>query len=62
TGPHNLVLFQPDGTTKVDVQGDTSFFQAPGQRAYQVLALTAGAYPYKCEVHPGTMTGTLTVK
>lgn len=62
TVPHNLVLFNPDGSTKVAVQGDTAFFTGPAQRTYQVPALPAGAYPYKCEVHPGTMTGTLTVK
>jgi len=60
--PHNLVLFNPDGTTKVAVQGDTAFFTGPGQRTYQVPALTAGAYPFKCEIHPTTMAGTLTVK
>jgi plastocyanin len=59
--PHNLVIQNPDGS-KVTVQGDTAFFTGPGQRTYQVPALTAGAYKYLCEIHPTTMLGTLTVK
>lgn len=59
--PHNLVIQNPD-SSKVTVQGDTAFFTGPGQRTYQVPALTAGAYKYLCEVHPTTMLGTLTVK
>ena len=60
TVPHNLVLQNPDGTA-VAVEGDTAFFTGPGQRTYQVPALTAGAYKYICQVHPVTMVGTLTV-
>lgn len=59
--PHNLVLENPDGSP-VAVQGDTAFFTGPGQRVYQVPALSAGAYKYICQVHPTTMTGTLTAK
>jgi plastocyanin len=58
---HNLVLKNPDGS-KVQVTGDTSFFAGPGERTYQVPALAAGDYPFVCEIHPGTMTGTLTAK
>jgi plastocyanin len=59
--PHNLVIQKPD-SSKVAVQGDTAFFTGPGQRSYQVPALTAGDYKYLCEVHPTTMLGTLSVK
>jgi plastocyanin len=61
TVQHNLVL-QDSAGTAVAVQGDTKPFTGPGDRVYQVPALTAGEYKYVCQVHPGTMTGTLTVK
>jgi plastocyanin len=60
TQPHNVVIHNPDDT-KV-AMGDTTFFTGPEKRTYQVPALAAGAYPFNCEVHPTTMTGTLTVK
>jgi plastocyanin len=58
---HNLVLSNPDGSP-VAVTGDTAFFAGPGQRTYGVPALAAGDYKFVCQVHPGTMTGTLTAK
>ena len=58
--PHNFVLKNPDGSN-VDI-GDTAFFNGPEVRTYDVPALDAGAYPFLCEVHPQTMTGTLTVQ
>ena len=57
---HNVHLKGPAGD--VALGGDTAFFQGPGTRDYAVPALPAGDYTYTCQVHPGTMKGTLTVK
>ena len=54
--PHNLVI------QNVTVQGDTAFFTGPGTREYQVPGLAAGEYGFVCQVHPTTMTGTITAK
>jgi plastocyanin len=58
--PHNVQVKGPAG--EVALGGDTAFFTGPGTRDYAVPALPAGAYTFYCVVHPGTMTGTLTVK
>jgi plastocyanin len=58
--PHNVQVKGAAGEVKLG--GDTAFFTGPGTRDYAVPALPAGAYTYYCVVHPGTMTGTLTVK
>jgi plastocyanin len=60
TQPHNVQVKGSAGD--VTLGGDTAFFIGPGTRDYSVPALPAGAYTYYCVVHPGTMTGTLTVK
>jgi len=59
--PHNLI-FQDSTGANVQVSGDASFFQGPGQRQFGVPALAAGTYSYLCQVHPTTMKGTLTVQ
>ena len=60
TGPHNIVI--KDGDTAIDMGGDTKFFTGPGERKYAIAGLDAGEYSFVCEVHPTTMTGTLTVE
>jgi plastocyanin len=54
------VIKDPGGTNVS--MGDTAFFTGPEKRSYPVPALAAGAYSFVCEVHPSTMTGTLTAK
>jgi plastocyanin/mono/diheme cytochrome c family protein len=61
TAPHNIVIEDGSGA-KVQMAGDTSPFAGPAERSYSVSALKAGDYKFICEVHPTTMTGTLTVK
>ena len=42
--------------------GDTAPFTGPAKKSFAVPALAAGDYSFVCEVHPNTMTGTLTAK
>jgi plastocyanin len=60
TDNHNVVI--EDSSGKPIPMGDTAFFKGPEVRKYPVPALKAGDYKYLCQVHPTTMTGTLTVK
>jgi plastocyanin len=57
--PHNFVISKPDGS-KVDI-GDTKIITGPATATYDVPALDAGEYPFRCDVHPQTMKGILTI-
>jgi mono/diheme cytochrome c family protein/plastocyanin len=57
---HNLMLQNPDSSAVA--MGDIAFFPGPEKRSYAVPGLKAGSYKFICQVHPTTMTGTLTVK
>ncbi len=56
SAPHNVSIYASDGGRVF--QGEV--FGGSGRRVYQVPALKAGTYTFKCDVHPD-MTGTLTV-
>lgn len=53
--PHNVSIYDAAGANVM--KGDV--FGGPSQRVYQVPALAAGTYAYRCDLHPD-MTGTLT--
>jgi plastocyanin/mono/diheme cytochrome c family protein len=57
---HNAIIENSDGSP-VDM-GSTAPFAGAEKRSYSVPALKAGDYKFICQVHPTTMTGTLTVK
>ena len=58
TAPHNVSIFTDSSASQRVFQGEV-FSQ--GERVYQVPALAAGTYFFRCDVHPD-MTGTLTVE
>ena len=61
--PHNIHVFSADPAT---VPSAESLFMGdlvtgPGSATYQVPALPAGQYAFRCDVHPTTMKGVLVV-
>jgi plastocyanin len=57
--PHNVDLFDKQGGTSL---AKASIITGVAQANVDVSALKPGTYFYQCDVHPTTMTGTLTVK
>ncbi len=58
--PHNLHVFSGADATGTSV-GKTEMEPGPVSQSLAVK-LTKGAYFFQCDVHPTTMTGTLTVE
>jgi FtsP/CotA-like multicopper oxidase with cupredoxin domain len=58
--PHNVAIYSDEAATKTLFQGD--LLTGPGTTTYQVPALPAGTYVFRCDVHPTTMKGTFIVK
>ena len=57
--PHNVDLFDTQGGTSL---AKANIITGVAQANVDVSALKPGTYFYQCDVHPTTMTGTLTVK
>ena len=57
--PHNVDLFDKQGGTSI---AKADIITGVAQANVDVPALKPGTYYYQCDVHPTTMTGTLTVK
>lgn len=57
--PHNVSIFTDSSAKQSLFIGET--FPGPATRVYDVRALAGGTYFFRCDVHPTTMTGTLTV-
>ena len=53
--PHNVAIYTDSSASQAKFQGD--IFSA-GTRVYEVPALAAGSYFFRCDVHPD-MTGTI---
>jgi plastocyanin len=58
--PHNVSLYTDSSATTVVFKG--ALVTGPKTIDYQVKALPAGQFFFRCDVHPTLMTGTLKVK
>ena len=58
--PHNVSIYTDDSATTALFNGDV--VTGPKKVTYDVPALDAGTYFFRCDVHPTTMTGTFVVK
>jgi plastocyanin len=59
---HNVVIFREDPAKSPDQQPlfDGRLTTGPSKTTYKVAPLSEGSYFFHCEVHPATMTGTIT--
>ena len=56
---HDVDIMSEDGSKIIF---DGQYIYGPKDITYDIPALPAGTYEFKCSVHPGQMTGTLTVR
>lgn len=57
---HNVAIYTDESATEGLFVGE--IFQGTDTRTYEVPALDAGTYFFRCDVHPTQMTGTFVVK
>lgn len=57
---HNVAIYTDESATESLFIGD--IFQGVDTMTYEVQALDAGTYFFRCDVHPGQMTGTFVAK
>jgi len=57
--PHNVAIYTDEGAGTPLFVGEV--FNGPDVVTYDVPALDAGTYFFRCDVHPTTMTGTFVV-
>lgn len=57
--PHNVAIYTDESASQVVYQGE--IFGGPAVKVYDVPALDAGSYFFRCDVHPD-MKGTLVAK
>jgi plastocyanin len=55
--PHNVAIYGDDSATDALFTGET--ITGPRTVTYEVPALQAGEYSFRCDVHPTQMTGTV---
>jgi cytochrome c oxidase subunit 2 len=62
--PHNVEIYTDQSATKRlgGATGATDTITGPATTTYQVSALPAGTYFFRCDVHPTAMFGTFVVK
>jgi plastocyanin len=50
SAPHNVAIYRDPSASEAIFVGD--IFSGPGSRTYQLPAVAAGTYFFRCDVHP----------
>ena len=63
--PHNVAFYETEGATPDEAilpPDQTPLFPGPKTETYELPALDAGSYFFRCDAHPQAMTGQLVVR